>query len=199
VLEEEATEMLSVLATAPHILNHAIKTGNLSRVKALVTAGADVKARHGDMGRIIWGPLHYSAKYGQVATMEYLLEQGCDKEEIDSDGYSPLHLAAIRGRLQAVVLLMRWGAKIEAKTNLGELPLDLASANGHHAVANAIRAEVIRRRDRGSKRDRSTIEDTEEHEASKRPRVAVVEVESGDDDAVDDDDADAGDDDDAGV
>jgi len=68
--------------------------------------------------------------------------------------------------------------------------------NGHHHIADAIRAEEIRRRDHGFKRDRSTIEGTEEHEAAKRPRVeeeaaAKQEEESeGDDDDDDDEDED---------
>jgi len=75
----------------------------------------------------------------------------------------------------------------------GETPADVAIRNGHHHIADAIRAEEIRRRDHGFKRDRSTIEGTEEHEAAKRPRVEEAvkpaeEESEGDDDDDDDDD-----------
>jgi len=78
----------------------------------------------------------------------------------------------------------------------GRTPTDIATARGHHHIADAIRAEEIRRRDHGFKRDRSTIEGTEEHEAAKRPRVeeepaaAAEAVDESDDDDDDDDDND---------
>ena len=58
-------------------------------------------------------------------------------------------------------------------------------------------SEEIRRRDHGFKQDRSTIELTEEHEASRRPLVEEqeakqeeeVEVDESDDDDDDDEEA----------
>jgi len=94
----------------------------------------------------------------------------------------------------------REGAKLDARTNDGETPADLATSRGHHAFADAVRAEEIRRRDHGFKRDRSTIEGTEEHEAAQRPRAereaeeaaaalaAAAADESDDDDDDDDED-----------
>ena len=90
--------------------------------------------------------------------------------------------------------MTRHGVKLDARTNTGETPADIATRSGHQAFADAIRAEEIRRRDHGFKRDRSTIEGTEEHEAAKRPRVEEVakqeeeEVDESDDDDDDDDD-----------
>ena len=97
---------------------------------------------------------------------------------------------------------MRWGANLHARTIDGHLPIDVAITRGRHAIADAIRAEEIRRRDHGFKRDRSTIPGTEEYEAAKRPRVEEekqqegVEAMDGSDDDDDDDDDDDNDDDD---
>jgi hypothetical protein len=68
---------------------------------------------------------------------------------------------------------------------------------GHRAFADALRAEEIRRRDHGFKRDRSTIEGTEEHEAAKRPRVEEAVVAKAVDESDDDDDDDDDDDEEA--
>jgi len=100
-------------------------------------------------------------------------------------------------------VLLRWGADLNARTNgrrgayheASELPIDMATRRGHHNVADAIRAEEIRRRDHGFKRDPSTIPGTEEYEASRRPRVVEVEGEVDDVDLSDDDDDDDDDDD----
>ena len=65
------------------------------------------------------------------------------------------------------------------------------------ACTRVHRAEELRRRDHGFKRDRSTIEGTEEHAASKRPRAereaeeaaaALAADESDDDDDEDEED-----------
>ena len=73
------------------------------------------------------------------------------------------------------------------RTNDGHTPADVAIANGHHAFADALRAEEIRRRDHGFKRDPSTIEGTE---AAKRPRVEEPQKSEALDESDDDDDDD---------
>jgi len=133
------------------------------------------------------------AKYGHVDVAEYLLDQGCDRDHVDDHGDTALHFAAQRGYLAVAQLLFRYGAKLDYLNNAGQTPSDIATARGHHAFAAAIRAEEIRRRDHGFKRDRSTIEGTEEHEAAKRPRV---EEEVKQQEAVDESDDDDDDDDD---
>ena len=123
-----------------------------------------------------------------------------DVDCTDGAGWTGLHYAARRGHLHVAQLLFRYGATLDIKDNRGQTPAEVAIANGHHQIADAIRAEEIRRRDHGFKRDRSTIEGTEEHEAAKRPRAereaaeaaeaaanAAAADESDDDDDDDDD------------
>ena len=57
------------------------------------------------------------------------------------------------------------------QSNDGETPADVATHFGHQAFADAVRDEEHRRRNHGFKRDRSTIEGTEEFAAAKRPRA----------------------------
>jgi ankyrin repeat protein len=139
-------------------------------------------------------PLLAACHSGHVDMAEYLLDQGCDRDHADDHGWTALHFAAYHGRLDIAHVLFRYGVKLDARNSRDETPADVATARGHHAFADAIRAEEIRRRDHGFKRDPSTIDGTEEHEASKRPRVEEPAAQQ--DEAVDESDDDDDDDDD---
>ena len=164
--------------------------GHFSVVQYLVEQGANKDKTVEDD----WTPLMVACHEGHMDVAEYLLDQGCDRDHVAEDGYTALHCAAQENRLEVAQLLFRYGAKLDIRDKYGYTPADLAIAHGHHNIADAIRAEEIRRRDHGFKRDRSTIEGTEEHEAAKRPRVeepaAAEEVDESDDDDDDDDDDD---------
>jgi len=148
-------------------------------------------------------PADLAVREGHTAVAEYLLDQGCncDVNQQDFYGNTPLHNAARHNNLDFAQLLFRWGAKLDVRNHNGHTPADIATRMGHHDIANAIRAEEIRRRDHGFKRDRSTIEGTEEHAAAKRSRAereaeeaaaaaAAAAVDESDDDDDDDDDED---------
>jgi len=212
-------------------LFRAAEKGNVAMARYLVERGADKEASdsngwtpllaataggHIDVVRMLTehgankegvghlSPLSLASARGYVALAEYLLEQGCDVDKAnDTRGWTALHWAALNNRLEIVQLLMRFGANLDVRTRGGQTAADLATQYGHHDIANAIRAEEIRRRDHGFKRDPSTIEGTEEHAASKRPRAereaeeaaaaalaAAAAVDESDDDDDDDDDDD---------
>jgi len=124
------------------------------------------------------------------AARSFGVRLGCDRDLADDDGWTALHCAASEGHLNVAHILFRFGARLDALTVDGRTPADLAIANDHQHIADAIRAEEIRRRDHGFKRDRSTIEGTEEHEAAKRPRVEVAKQEEAIDESDEDDDDD---------
>ena len=115
-------------------------------------------------------PLMAACLDGHAEIAEYLLDQGCDVNHADNNGCTSLHFDAYNGHLHVAQVLFRYGAKLDARTNNGSTPADIATALGHPTIADAIRTEELRRRDDGCKRDSSTIEGTEEHEAAKRPR-----------------------------
>ena len=127
---------------------------------------------------------------GHVDVAEYLLDQGCERDQTDNDGRTALHYAAQEGHLDVAQVLFRYGVVLDARDIDGRTPADVATQHGRHAFADAVRAEEIRRRDHGFKRDRSTIEGTEEHEAARRPRVEELQNEEAVDESDDDDDDD---------
>ena len=177
----------------------AAEEGHIEVARILIEHGANKDAAD----RANQTALIYASCGGHVAVVEYLLEQGCNMDCVDNvDGWTALHSAAYAGHFEVAQVLLRFGAKIDVRDNRGRTPADLATRQGHHDIANAIRAEEIRRRDHGFKRNRSTIEGTEEHAASKRPRAereaeeaaaaaAAAALDESDDDDDEDDDEDA--------
>jgi len=49
-----------------------------------------------------WTPLHTAAAYGHFPLVQYLCEQGADKEARYDSDKTPLHLAAYEGHLPVV-------------------------------------------------------------------------------------------------
>jgi len=175
-------------------LLRACAGGHVEVVKCLLELGCDRDA----VSKGNWTSLLWAVNNGHVAVTEYLLEQGFDVDHADDmHGYTALHLAAIYGHLEVAHVLLRFGATLDVQSDEGETAADLAIQHGYPEVAAAIRAEEIRRRDHGFKRDRSTIPGTEEHAASQLTRAereaeeaAAAAVDSSDDDDDEDEDED---------
>ena len=71
-------------------------------------------------------PLLRAARYGHLPVVQYLCEQGADKEAKDRCGHTPLHLAAAKGHLPVVQYLCEQGADKEARSEGGYTPLELS-------------------------------------------------------------------------
>ncbi|MFD3166577.1 ankyrin repeat domain-containing protein [Herpetosiphon sp. NSE202] len=109
------------------LLAHGIKPdlwlaagmGDLAQVKSLVEA-----ARHALHQRDQWGytALHWASKAGQLAVIEYLIEQGAGLEPRGSDGGTPLTLALWHEQAAAARMLVASGADIDALDNWGGSP-----------------------------------------------------------------------------
>ena len=63
---------------------------------------------------------------GHLSVVQYLCEQGADKEARDNVGLTPLHSAASNGQLPVVQYLCEQGADKRARNGIGWTPLDMA-------------------------------------------------------------------------
>jgi len=92
----------------------AIEKGNYETVKALIEAGANVRApdNQGDrphLNLLPWEMRRYNKKdFFRIA--EYLVEHGVNVNEQDRDGVTPLHVSVRAGQLDVVKFLLEHGA-----------------------------------------------------------------------------------------
>jgi ankyrin repeat protein len=105
--------------------------GELDIVRAMVER-TQVELEH--VGVYDWKPLHTAADKGHLPVVQYLCEQGADKEARDDGGKTPLHKAARHRHLPVVQYLCEQGADKEARTDSGWTPLHFAALNGHLPV-----------------------------------------------------------------
>ncbi|KAF7401149.1 poly ADP-ribose polymerase tankyrase [Vespula maculifrons] len=129
-------------------LFEACKTGDLTRVKALVTPKT-VNAR--DTAGRKATPLHFAAGYGRIDVVEFLLSAGASIQARDDGGLHPLHNACSFGHSDVVRLLLEAGANPNTRDNWNYTPLHEAAIKGkidvcivllqHGADANIRNAE----------------------------------------------------------
>lgn len=112
----------------------AIQNGNLTMVKRLHEAGADI--RHATIYKENY--LHFAVVFNKTDIMEHLLACGLDINAPKTGGLTPLHLAAITGRREAADLLIRKGARLEALSLDGGTPLHFARAGGNPDIAELL-------------------------------------------------------------
>ena len=103
----------------------AVEVGNADAVRALVEAGADVRAARGDG----MTALHVAAEHGRAEVARALVGAGAMVDAGTRIGrYTPLHLAARGGHGAVVALLLAAGADPNAATtNSGVTALHLAA------------------------------------------------------------------------
>lgn len=130
-------------------LLEAVKSGNISEVKHLVSEGADV-----NVVEDFFTPLYWAAENKHFSIVEVLLGNGA---HIDNGDYSrdrgvldllrkkeaeycksSLHLAARLGKLRAVEDLLEKGANVNAQNYRKDTPLHLAVQNGHTEIVSAL-------------------------------------------------------------
>ncbi|XP_049797188.1 ankyrin-3-like isoform X2 [Schistocerca nitens] len=112
----------------------AAKEGSVSKVRTLLTVGADVEAMDEDTHN----SLHWAAARGHLEVARRLLEDGADVNARDRWQNTPLHQAAWNGRAPMVRLLAASSANCNAKNKHGNTPLHLAAQRGLPAAATAL-------------------------------------------------------------
>ncbi|XP_060948127.1 protein phosphatase 1 regulatory subunit 12C isoform X2 [Limanda limanda] len=70
--------------------------------------------------------LHQACIDGSMEMVTFLLEQGANENQVDSEGWTPLHVAASCGYSDIAVFLLQQGASLSAVNCDGDVPLDIA-------------------------------------------------------------------------
>ena len=132
---------VAVMAVDNVALPDAASRGDLSTVRALLAARADVNAAAGDG----MTALHWAADRGDVAMATVLLRAGAKTTPVTRNGaYAPLHVAAKAGQGAVVKVLLTAGADPMSLTGTGVTALHLAAQAGD---VSAIAALLARKAD----------------------------------------------------
>ncbi|XP_049795994.1 poly [ADP-ribose] polymerase tankyrase-1-like [Schistocerca nitens] len=116
------------------LLIAAAKEGSVSKVRRLLTVGADVEV----MDENQQNSLHWAAARGHLEVARRLLEDGADVNARDRWQNTPLHQAAWNGQAPVVRLLAASPANHNAKDKYGNTPLHDAARRGHPDAATAL-------------------------------------------------------------
>ncbi len=115
----------------------AAKRGDLQGVRALIEAGADVNAAHGDG----MTPLHWAARNHDRKLTDVLLEAGADVEATTRLGeHTPLHVASREGATDVVEALLEAESNPNAATTSGTTALHFAAQAGNASAVKILLA-----------------------------------------------------------
>ncbi|KAL6566556.1 hypothetical protein OROGR_002171 [Orobanche gracilis] len=130
--------------------------GNVETFKLLVNAGADLEIQnnYGETARTLAekkkntdgftkilsaypysnrsksSAIHRATRLGDLVLVGELVDEGCDVNALDGDGYTPLMLAAMSGDTKMCELLILSGAKCDVRNARDETAVSLARIDG---------------------------------------------------------------------
>lgn len=135
VVELLLSRKANVRQRTPHgdtALMMASMLGDLEIMKRLVAAGAELNHPG-------WASLHYAAFEGKAAAVQFLLENGADKDAVAPNGFTALMLAARNGKTEAAKALLYADPDVNFRTDKGETALAIAKARNMTEVVELIR------------------------------------------------------------
>lgn len=137
-----AFTLSALLLGAPAIwsaeIHEAVETGDLAVVQQLLGGSPDLLEARDDDGQT---PLLRAAGGGQVAMLQYLLDQGANLHAITENGSTALNLAAYGGHTDAAEFLIGKGIDVNVTTPRGFTPLLHAVYAGQPATAEFLIAK----------------------------------------------------------
>jgi len=144
----------------------AIK-GYLPLVKKLVENDADVN-------KTGWTPLHYAATTGQVAVIEFLLENSAYIDAESPNGSTPLMMSAMYGSPEAVKVLIQAGADLKVKNQLGLTALDFAVRGNRQNAKELIETGLERLAAREARQKLLLSKESDSSKSSNEPAAPTL-------------------------
>lgn len=123
-----------------YALHAAATTGNISRLRRLLDAGADPDSRRIKDGL---SPLHLATTNNHIEAMTVLLDAGGDVNSADNTGVTPLMIAASKGSIDAATILLKYGANLKATSTQGNTAFSLAKTNNQPGIIWLFRESEI--------------------------------------------------------
>ncbi len=104
-----------------NLLFAAVKSDDISSIKALLIRGGDINFRDPQSG---YTPLMYAVRVNRIKSLRYLITKGANIDSIANDGRTAMHLAAMSKNTQAMKVLMSANAKSTIVDLNGKKPAD---------------------------------------------------------------------------
>lgn len=115
----------------PASLHRAIISGDIEKVKSILSSGVDVNARNNINGT----PLHTAVTKQNKEIVQLLLDKNADVNLVNNTRQTPLHIAVSMGQKDIVELLVAKGADVNTLDGMGDNALSLAQKGGHPEIA----------------------------------------------------------------
>lgn len=115
-------------------LVEAVKNNNISEVKKLIQAGANVNAKYDNSDTV----LIEATRNGNIEIVRLLLKYGADVNIQNKYGNTALTYASGSGHIDIVRLLLEHGANVNTKSKYNLTPLIMATRNGHTEIVKLL-------------------------------------------------------------
>lgn len=111
---------------APMELYASVIKGDKAELKKIITGNKELLDTADHFGRT---PLMYCVLADRLDCAKYLINMGCNLDQVDNAGRSATHSAAHKGSYKFLELLHNRGASLDIKDHDGQTPLHLVTRN----------------------------------------------------------------------